>query len=280
VQRADGLVNFAKLHGAGNDFLLFDGGEDPSLAGVLPALVPRLCDRRLGIGADGVLLLVRAGTRAARLEYWNADGTGASFCANGTRCAARFAALRWHWHELVLLTGFAPVPARVHAAEVELELPAPTEVHPWQEFTALAGSVRGRYMVLGVPHLIVPVEWPDFWRRPLAPLAPALRAHAELPAGGANVSFVRHAGEGVLAVRSWERGIEAETLSCGSGDVAAALVALAERWTAAPVRVETASGRTLVVAAKGATPQCPSTLTGPAEWIADGTVAPELLGAI
>jgi len=273
-------VNFAKLHGAGNDFLLFDGGEDPSLVDALPALVPRLCDRRLGIGADGVLLLVPAGTRAARLEYWNADGTRASFCANGTRCAARFAALRWHWHELVLLTGFAPVRARVHGAEVALDLPAPTEVQPWQEFTAPAGSVRGRYLVLGVPHLVVPVKWPDFWRCPLAPLAPALRAHAELPAGGANVNFVRHAGGGPLAVRSWERGIEAETLSCGSGDVAAALVALAEGWTAAPVRVETASGRTLVVAAQGMAPRCASTLTGSAEWIADGTVAPELLGAL
>ena len=271
-------MNFAKLHGAGNDFLLFDGSVDAALAGVLPALVPRLCDRRLGIGADGVLLLVPIGSRAARLEYWNADGSKASFCANGTRCAARFAALRWGWPELVLDTGFAPVPARVDGAEVTIELPAPTGVHTWETFTAAGVGVRGRYLVLGVPHLIVPVEWDDFWQHPLAPLAPALRAHAQLAAGGANVSFVRHAGGDTLAVRSWERGVEAETLSCGSGDVAAALVAVAERWTGASVRVETASSRTLTVQAKGAAPQCASTLTGPAEWVADGSVAAELLG--
>ncbi|MBZ5587472.1 MAG: diaminopimelate epimerase [Acidobacteriia bacterium] len=271
-------MKFAKLHGAGNDFLLFDGCAEPYLAGALPPLVPRLCDRRLGIGADGVLLVLPSADTTARVVYWNSDGSEAVFCANGTRCAASFIAARWGWQEMVLETGYAAIPAAVEGGRVALRLPAPEGVGPWQELAVPGGPLRARFLVVGVPHLVVRVEWPDFWRRSLEPLAPALRAHEELPPGGANVSFAAVTGPRELAVRSWERGIEGETLSCGSGDVAAALVGLAERWVAPPVAVRTASGRTLTVSPEGPPPECPVRFSGPAEWIAEGTVRPELLG--
>jgi diaminopimelate epimerase len=270
-------VNFAKLHGAGNDFLLFDGREEPALADELPPLVSRLCHRRFGLGADGVLLVVPTGAASARVAYWNGDGSEAAFCANGTRCAASFIAARWTWREMVLETGYAAIPATVDGGQVTLRLPAPAELHPWRELAAAGTAVRGRYMVVGVAHLIVPVEWPDFWQRPLDPLGPALRHHPDLPAGGANVSFLRAAG-GRLGVRSWERGVEGETLSCGSGDVAAALVAAAEGWAAPPVAVRTASGRVLTVVPEGPPLTSPLRLSGPAEWVAEGGVRPELLG--
>jgi diaminopimelate epimerase len=269
-------VNFAKMHGAGNDFLLFDGRADRSLAAALPPLVPRLCHRRFGLGADGVLLLLPEGNATATVVYWNADGSGAAFCANGTRCAARFASERWEWRTMVLRTGYAEVPAEVAGERVTLRLPAPTGVRPWLELSAAGGAVRARFMLVGVPQLVVRVQWPDFWRRPLEPLAPALRAHAQLGEGGANVNFLQ-VGDGELAVRSWERGVEGETLSCGSGDVAAAVVALAEGWASAPAPVRTASGRVLVVEPEGAPPSCPVRLSGPAEWVAEGAVHPELL---
>lgn len=270
-------MNFAKLHGAGNDFLLFDGRAEPALAAKLPPVVARLCDRRLGIGADGVLLVLPTAARAARVDYWNGDGSEARFCANGTRCAASFVAARWGWREMVLETGYAAIPARVDGDEVELQLPAPEGVRPWRELAAPGGAVSVRLLVVGVPHLVVRVEWTDFWERSLAPLAPALRAHADLPAGGANVNFVQVTGPRELAVRSWERGIEGETLSCGSGDAAAALVGLADGWARSPVQVRTASGRVLTVEPEGPPPGCPSRFSGPAEWVAEGTVRPELL---
>lgn len=270
-------MRFAKLHGAGNDFLVFDGRGEATLEERLPGLVAALCHRRFGIGADGVLLLVPVGERRLRLLYWNADGSAAAFCANGTRCAARFAAVRWGWERMEIVTGFATVPAEVVGEEVTLSLPAPSQVLNWRELAAGGARVRGRYLVLGVPHVIVKVPWSDFWHHPLAPLAPELRHHQQLPAGGANVSFVQAQGEGELWVRSWERGVEGETLSCGSGDVSAALVAVAERWCTAPVSVRTASGRFLLVEPDGETPSCPSRLTGPAEWVADGSVHAELL---
>ena len=270
-------MNFAKLHGAGNDFLLFDGRDHPELERSLGALAPSLCDRRLGVGADGVLLVLPAGTGVARLLYWNSDGSPAAFCANGTRCAARFVAERWGWREPIVETGHAAVPAEVRGVEVTLRLPAPEAVHPWGELDVDGAAVRCRYLVVGVPHLVVPVDWPDFRERPLAPLAPALRRHVALPPVGANVTFVQRSPDGALAVRSFERGVEAETLSCGSGVVAAGLVAVAEGWSAAPAALLTASGRTLVVAPEGVPPSCPSRLVGPAERICEGDLSPEFL---
>ena len=270
-------MNFAKLHGAGNDFLVFDGRAEPSLARSLAPLVPRLCDRRLGLGADGVLLLEPSSESSARLLYWNADGSSAAFCANATRCAARFAGVRWGWRRMMLHTGYAAIPAELVGERIVLRLPAPTSIAPPADFEFDGATLRGHYLVVGVPHLVVRVEWPDFWERRLEPLAPGLRRHPELPAGGANVTFVRPETNGELAARSWERGVEGETLSCGSGDVAAALVAAAQRWVTAPVRVRTASARILTVEPEGTAPECESRFSGAAEWVADGVVAPELL---
>ncbi len=271
-------MRFAKLHGAGNDFLVFDGSEDLPLESALVGLAPRLCDRRLGIGADGVLLVTPSGQALLRLGYWNADGSPALFCANGTRCAARYAAERWQWREMIVTTGFADIPAVVEGESVTLELPAPAAVATWRGLATQCGEFRSRYLTIGVPQLVVPVQWSDFWRHDLAGPAPLLRSHPELPIGGANVNFMQRDGN-ELVVRSWERGIEGETLSCGSGNVACALVALAEGWQTSPVPVRTASGRTLVIDVAGTPPQCPSRLTGPAEWVAEGRIAAELLDA-
>jgi len=265
------------MHGAGNDFLLFDGRDHPDLESFLGPLMARLCDRRLGVGADGGLLLVPRGAGVVRLVYWNRDGSPAAFCANGTRCAARFVAERWGWRDVILETGHAAVAAEVRDQEVTLRLPAPEVVQPWSDLAVDGAAVRCRYLVVGVPHLIVPVAWPDFWERPLAPLAPALRHYSGVPAGGANITFVRRAPQGRLEARSFERGVEDETLSCGSGVVAAGLVAIAEGWCAPPAALLTASGRTLVVVPDGVAPACPSRLSGPAEWIAEGEIAADLL---
>lgn len=269
-------MNFAKMHGAGNDFILFDGSTGPTADQVAP-LVAALCHRRLGLGADGVLLLLPEGERRARVAYWNSDGSPAAFCGNGTRCAARFAAHRWGWREMVLETGFAAVPAMVEGGLVTLHLPAPAEVWQEQIYPVHGSAIPARYVMMGVPHLVVRVAWPDFWAHPLEPLAPLLRRHPQLPADGANVNFARPAADGSLQARSFERGVEGETLASGSGVVAVALVAATEGWASSPVRVATTSGRQLVVEFEGAPPACPVRVTGAAEWVAEGSVADELL---
>ncbi|MGC8917437.1 MAG: diaminopimelate epimerase [Thermoanaerobaculum sp.] len=267
-------MRFAKWHGAGNDFLLFLPEDGPDLATNLPKLAPRLCHRRMGLGADGVLLLEPQG-EVIRLAYFNCDGSRARFCANGTRCAAAFAWRRLGLSEVTLLTDFAPIPAQVSGTKVRLELPPPQPVVGWVELPVGPGAFRGFFLTVGVPHLVVPVGWEDFWQRPLEE-APTLRSHPDLGREGANVHFVR-AVAGELWVRSFERGVEGETLACGSGVVAAALVAVAEGWLPPPVAVRTASQRVLEVTPRGGQPWGAVELLGPAEPIAEGEVAAELL---
>lgn len=267
-------MRFAKWHGAGNDFLLFLPEDGPDLATNLPKLAPRLCHRHMGIGADGVLLVAPQG-EAIRLTYFNRDGSRARFCANGTRCAAAFAHRRLGLSEPLLLTDFAPIPAKVSGSRVTLELPPPRPVGGWVELAVGGTAVRGFRVTVGVPHLVVPVGWEGFWEKPLNE-APTLRSHPALGRDGANVHFVRVV-EGELWVRSFERGVEGETLACGSGAVAAALVAVAEGWLPPPVAVRTASRRVLEVAPRSGDPWGPVRLTGPAEPIAEGEVAAALL---
>ncbi|MEW5877550.1 MAG: diaminopimelate epimerase [Acidobacteriota bacterium] len=268
-------MRFAKWHGAGNDFLLFLPEDGPELEKNLPRWAPRLCHRQMGIGADGVLLLVPEGQATVRLLYFNRDGSRAAFCANGSRCAAAFAFRRLGLAAMVLHTDFAPIPAEVGQNRVTLQLPPSQPVVGWLELPVGQETLRGFFLQVGVPHLVVPVSWQDFWSHQLEE-APALRAHPLLGPEGANVHFAQVFGQ-ELALRSFERGVEAETLACGSGAVAAACVALAEGWLSPPVAVRTASGRVLEVEPLARDPWGPLRLSGPSEPVAEGEVAPELL---
>lgn len=268
-------MRFAKWHGAGNDFLLFLPEDGPELEKNLPRWAPKLCHRQMGIGADGVLLLLPEGQATIRLMYRNRDGSRAAFCANGSRCAAAFAFRRLGLTQMVLQTDYAAIAATVSEKAVTLHLPPPQPVMGWLQLPIQRKLWRGFFLQVGVPHLVVPVGWQNFWSHPLEE-APALRAHPLLGPDGANVHFAQVQGE-ELALRSFERGVEAETLACGSGAVAAACVAAAEGWLSPPVAVRTASGRILEVAPETKDPWGPVRLTGPAEPVAEGEVAPELL---
>ena len=174
---------FVKMAGGGNDFLVFEA-DGRSLSDSEKRQLALACRRGLSVGADGALLLSRGELGRVRLDYFNADGGLASFCANGTRCAARYAAMRHlslSGDDPILETGWGPIPSHVRGAEVTLDLPVES-------------------------------------------LAPPLRRHAALP-HGANVNFVEVENPHGIAVRTFERGVEGETLACGSGVVASAVAA-------------------------------------------------------
>jgi diaminopimelate epimerase len=246
---------FVKMAGGGNDFLLFEA-DGRALSDEDRRCIARLCRRGLSVGADGALFLSGGEDGRIHLDYYNADGGLASFCANGTRCAARYAVTRRLVvdQELVLETGWGNIGARVSEESVTLALKdvlAPDEpilLDPQKPDRYPGLPSKGMPIHVGVPHLVIFVR-DDLATLPIERLGPPLRRHSLLPEG-ANVNFVRVAGPQRLEVRTWERGVEAETLSCGSGVVAAALVAALKGHAELPITCATKSGVDLVVNAR------------------------------
>jgi len=261
---------FAKMSGAGNDFVVFLGR--PSGGSAEAAAIRRLCERRTGIGADGVLFVRREGTDVVA-DYFNADGGASRFCANGTRCAARLAALALGAAgDFVVRTGWGPVGARVspHGA-VTISLPESVRTgRTLPAFVSAPGlSAEAVEVTVGVPHLVLAVDSADALDALELPvLGPPLRRHPDMPEG-TNVDFAARTGPSSLEIRTWERGVENETLACGSGTVAAAVAS----GSASPVRVKTRSGETLVVEFERAG-ECVSgiRLTGDARLLFEGEI--------
>jgi diaminopimelate epimerase len=261
-------IPFTKMHGAGNDFVVVDHRE-PFLPAERRALFASWCDRRRGIGADGVLLLERDPEHHFAMRYHNADGGAADFCGNGARCLARFALERGLGErgEVRFRSDAGVMRARALAdGRIALAFGRVTGGEP-ATLAAAGRSFTGRRIVAGVPHLVIPV--PDVAAVPLAAWAPPLRAHAALGPGGANVDFVARLADGRIAMRTWERGVEGETLACGSGAMATALWGVLE-GSVPPVTVRTAGGDDLVVEFAERPGGREATLVGPAVSVFTG----------
>ena len=233
-----------KVSGGGNDFLaLVEPEREPTAAEIVA-----WCARGLALGADGVFVLRRSAA-GARMDYWNSDGRPADLCINGTRCAARLALDRgWGEDRVVIETGAGPMAARrAGATSIALELPPPGNLPRATRVDLGSGrSVDGWFVSVGVPHFVVP------WKgglagAPVAELGAALRRHAIFAPAGTNVDFVAYPSSQRMEVRSFERGVEAETLACGTGVLASVAVGLQLNLAQLPVSVLTLGGFELVV---------------------------------
>ena len=268
-------ARFVKMAGGGNDFLLFEA-DARLLSDEDRRRIALLCRRGLSVGADGALFVSEGEDSRVHLDYFNADGGLASFCANGTRCAARYAVTRRlvEGSEPVLETGWGLIRARVEGEEVTLHLPA--LALPGKPI-AIAGEglpALATPITVGVPHLVVFIRG-DLEALPIARLAPPLRRHPAMPEG-ANINFVEVTGPGSVRVRTWERGVEGETLACGSGVVASAIVAARERLVSPPVVCATRSGAAFTVEfAERDGEIVDATLTGDAREIYSGQLNEE-----
>jgi diaminopimelate epimerase len=255
---------FVKMHGAANDFVVVDGRDVPFPAAA-GALVRRLCDRRRGIGADGVLVLEPHAGSDFAMRYFNRDGETADFCGNGARCLARRALDLGLGHDGVVRfhTAAGLMEARRDpAGGIALHFGHIARASAPIRVEAAGRAFTGRCITAGVPHFVTPVETLD--RVPVAEWGAALRHHPSFAPAGANVDFVTAAAPGRVAMRTFERGVEGETLACGSGAMATALWH-AEEGGPAPVTVRTAGGDDLVVAFRADAGAWDVTLTGPAE---------------
>ncbi len=254
-----------KVEGAGNDFLIGTGAWADRLSHD-QGLVVRLCRRRRGIGADGALAIRATGNDRMSLVYYNADGSPASFCGNGTRCAARAGVeLLGLPGRLVVETQWTTIPAEVDGPMVRLELPA-IQAPPREVEISVAGRNRpGWWLDVGVPHLVVPMD--DVEALQVESAAPPLRRHEIFGPAGVNVNFTAPGENGELVLRTYERGVERETLCCGSGVVAAASVAMVAGGSGS-MTVRARSGDPLVVEAPDGPLLGPVYLTGPTRFIA------------
>ncbi len=273
------MEHLLKVEATSNDFVLGTGTWAERLAHQ-PDLVAGLCHRRKGVGADGTLALFPEGSGRVRLVYRNADGSHARFCANGSRCAARVAVeLLGLDNPLVVATEWLDVPATVHGSKVTLDLPAPQASPRDIPLTVDGRTWHGTLLFFGAPHYALQDirEVETLRHLDLERLGPRLGHHPDLGPEGANVTFLTIGPNDCADTRTWEKGVEAETLSCGSGLVAAVLTAL-QGTGRSRLDCRTGGGDQLIVEVLGEPPGCPSRLTGPTRLVAHLDPTPEILG--
>lgn len=238
-------IRFTKMHGAGNDFVVIDGraGRFPR---DLDAWVRHVCDRRRSVGADGVLVLAPSDTGADfRMRYFNADGGEVEMCGNGARCISRYAVnLGLHGPDLKFDTVSGPIRAHVGPETVRVHLGDGRGFEPPRKLPGFDGPPVAS-LNTGVPHAVLFVD--DLEAAPIVLWGRRLRHHEAFLPKGTNADFVKVLGPGRIAVRTYERGVEDETLACGTGVTASAAVAVLLGKCNQPVDVETRSGDVLRV---------------------------------
>jgi diaminopimelate epimerase len=216
---------FYKMSGSGNDFVMFDG-RHVAAADMTAARIVELCDRRLGVGADGLVVLTPDGPARIRMDFWNCDGSRADMCGNAALCSTRLATtlamVPPTGMELVTRAGTFRTRVVGEGEGAELNLPdfALPVIPPGLRLRA--GESLGALATCGVPHLAVVVD--DLEAEDLMERGRQLRYDPSLGPAGANVNFVARDGtDGARRVRTYERGVEGETLACGTGAVATAV---------------------------------------------------------
>src|SRR6266536_4655522 len=263
------MLRFTKMNGAGNDFVLID-----NRAGDIHldrSQIARLCDRHRGIGADGVLLLEKASNSADfRMRYFNADGGEAEMCGNGARCFARFAnKVAGAEGKISFETPGGVISSELAGDLVTLQMTEPTDLRLNVPLHVGAERRIVQFINSGVPHVVVPVAQVgdvDVLRE-----GSTIRHHEMFSPKGANVNFIEKRGPDKIAIRTYERGVEDETLACGTGVVASALIFAATESVNGPIGVLVRGGNELEVGFEKTGMQFKNvTLTGPAEFVFEG----------
>lgn len=239
-------ISFTKMNGAGNDFILIDNRHQNLTLN--PGQIARMCDRHAGVGADGLMLLEinKKGNADWSWKFYNSDGSDAEMCGNGARCFAAFTrSLAGGGGGLSFETLAGIISASFDEARVTVSLtpPGPMSLDAKLEVDGQTLSVHS--INTGVPHAVVFV--PDADQAMVKELGAGVRYHAHFSPRGTNVNFVQILEPGHIRVRTYERGVEGETLACGTGVSAAAMVAARLHGFKSPVTVQVQSGDQLQV---------------------------------
>jgi diaminopimelate epimerase len=215
-------VEFWKMNGSGNDFILIDNRNGQIKDEELGRLVERTCRRRESVGADGVIFVIKSDRYDFGWRYLNADGGEVEMCGNGGRCVSRFAFLKGiAGPKMTFETLAGPVSAEVEGRIVKVLMPKPRDLHLDIDLSQ-QGWKSVDFVNTGVPHVVVHVE--DILNHPVTEQGRAIRYHTRFSPEGTNANFMRAMGTDQLEIRTYERGVEDETLACGTGAIACALV--------------------------------------------------------
>ena len=272
------LLNFFKMNGAGNDFIIVDN-RDLSLTKELDTdTIAALCDRHRGIGADGLLAVEPAQKGADfRFRYYNADGGEAEMCGNGARCFGRFTA---HLGEIVLKkvtfeTIVGTLAAEMIGEDVRIAMSEPKDLKLNTDATLPDLDAPLHFVNTGVPHVVVFLEsanaLDDF---DVYNYGSAIRNHKAFAPAGTNANFAAVIAPDHISIRTYERGVEDETLACGTGMVASALVHHLLTGAPSPIKVDVEGGDTLEIGFEKSGDQSfrNVTLTGPADFVFEGEI--------
>jgi diaminopimelate epimerase len=230
-------IKFTKMVGSGNDFIIIEG--TPS--GNLPKLTKALCDRKFGVGADGVLLLNKCKDADLSMRIFNADGSEAQMCGNGARCAALFNGRQ----KSRLSTAAGVINTEVYGSRVKIQLTAPKNIKLNIPLIVNARSLKVNFINTGVPHVVIFVN--GIGGIDVKHIGCSVRNHKMFSPRGTNVNFVEEKKKNIIQIRTYERGVEDETLACGTGSAAAALIFALKNNLNGLIKVKTQSGEILKV---------------------------------
>lgn len=233
-------VEFFKMSGAGNDFIVIDNREN-IIKGDINNFVKQVCTRRLSIGADGLILVEKSNKADFRMCYYNADGSEAEMCGNGGRCVARFAYLKGIVHERMKFETLAGVmEAEIAGRNVKLKMSDPTSLKLGIELLVNGSLLKLHFINTGVPHAVCFVD--DLENTDVFNLGKSIRYHTEFQPKGTNANFAKIIDSNNIEIRTYERGVENETLACGTGAAATALIGAALGKVKPVVSMKTRSG--------------------------------------
>lgn len=272
------------MNGAGNDFIVIDKNKNKGVS-LKQKQISSLCNRRIGIGADGLIFISNSKNSDFLMEYFNADGSLGSLCGNGARCAIQFAS-----DSNRLKNGKAVFQANneIYNGEVEsngivrFELKSPTKVKLNFRIKAVSQLIKSHFADTGSPHVVIEIEdvlahpkdlnsrYRNIENFPVLEIGKEIRYNKDFSPGGTNVNFIQIKNDEIL-IRTYERGVENETLACGTGSVAAAIIAHAHKNLKPPIKLKTWGGDVLVVNFQRLGDKFEKvSLTGPAKTVFDG----------
>lgn len=268
--------SFTKMNGAGNDFIMFDL-DKVKLPDLTPKRIRQICDRKFGIGADGVITIRQTENNKFSMIYYNADGSTGTLCGNGARCAVRFAHLtgKFVGEKVEFSANNIIYHAEISDNTVCFWLQPVTKIKTFIALEAMQKKIIAHYAFTGSPHIMVMVDTPEAagnntaFTESLVDLDVdsygRLLRHASGFPEGVNVNFVSLKNN-QIHIRTFERGVEAETLACGTGSVASAVISHSLGLIQSPVTLVTRSGKLLQVGfSTVAGGYKEVTLTGPAD---------------